>query len=178
MMLMGAGAFMAWVPRTIKAYHSLPRPPALLDPEQYTLIGDAYYGGAFPSGHSATIFFIVALIYFMYQRPGPRIIAFFVGILVGASRIACGIHWPTDVLAGAALGWVISALAYIVFSKWPRQIPPTAELVLHRLPVLAVAAGIPWYETAYEGTRLGFVVVCIAMISLWGWLNVISAKST
>ena len=177
-MLMGAGLFMAWVPRTIKAYHSLPRPPALLDPEQYTLIGDAYYGGAFPSGHTATIFFIVALVFFMYQKPGPRIIAFIAGILVGASRIACGIHWPTDVLAGAALGWVISACAYIVFSSWPKHISPAAEGVLHRLPVLAVAAGVPWYETAYEGTRMGFVVVCVAMISLWGWLNVVSAKSS
>lgn len=177
-MLMGAGLFMAWVPRTIKAYHSLPRPPALLEPEQYTLIGDAYYGGAFPSGHTATIFFIVALVFFMYQNPGPRIIAFIAGILVGASRIACGIHWPTDVFAGAALGWVISACAYVVFSSWPRHIPPVAESVLLRLPVVAVAAGVPWYETAYEGTRIGFMVVCIVMISLWGWLNVISAKSS
>ena len=51
---------------------------------------------------------MLAAIVLLSARP-PRIVALLalgVALLVGLSRIAVGAHWPTDVLAGAACGWL------------------------------------------------------------------------
>jgi undecaprenyl-diphosphatase len=62
---------------------------------------------SFPSGHTlhATAFSIVALAYY------PSLAALLVPftLFTAASRIVLGLHYPSDVLAGAALGAVIGA---------------------------------------------------------------------
>jgi undecaprenyl-diphosphatase len=68
---------------------------------------------SFPSGHTTdstaafvTIALIVAL--FVVRRPLVRALwvltALVLGAAVGASRLVLGVHWPSDVLAGFALG--------------------------------------------------------------------------
>ena len=66
---------------------------------------------SFPSGHTmhAVAFSIVALSYF----PGLFWLVVPFAVLVGLSRPILGLHYPSDVLAGAALGAVI---AYISLS--------------------------------------------------------------
>jgi undecaprenyl-diphosphatase len=62
---------------------------------------------SFPSGHTlhAVAFTLVALEYW----PGlaPLLVPF--TLLTAASRVALGLHYPSDVLAGAALGAAIGA---------------------------------------------------------------------
>jgi undecaprenyl-diphosphatase len=60
---------------------------------------------SFPSGHTlhAVAFTLVACSYY------PALVAFLVPftLLVAASRLVLGLHYPSDVLAGAALGALI-----------------------------------------------------------------------
>lgn len=71
---------------------------------------DAY---SFPSGHTlhAVGFTLVALAYWPWLA--PALVPF--TLLTAASRVALGLHYPSDVLAGAALGAGIGAasLAFV-----------------------------------------------------------------
>lgn len=78
-------------------------------------------GYSFPSGHtagSAAVYGVVAVLLARVLRPAARR-----GLLVGAavliaavaaSRVLLGVHFPTDVLAGVALGLLSVAVAILV----------------------------------------------------------------
>ncbi len=67
-------------------------------------------GWSFPSGHSA-FFFAMATAIFLYNKKWG--VGFFIAALViTISRIAAGVHYPSDILGGAAVG---IAAAYVVF---------------------------------------------------------------
>jgi membrane-associated phospholipid phosphatase len=68
---------------------------------------------SFPSGHAATIFALTTLlaIYFPGRRSGMFFIL--IAVVAGFSRIYLSQHFPIDVLAGSAIGAVISMVVYI-----------------------------------------------------------------
>lgn len=67
---------------------------------------------SFPSGHAANsaIVYLTIAIFFMRYEPKPATRYFVLGLAVlivtaiGISRIAMGVHWPSDVLAGWLFG--------------------------------------------------------------------------
>lgn len=67
---------------------------------------------SFPSGHTlhAVAFGLVALFYFPLLA--TVLIPFIV--MVAMSRVVLGLHYPSDVLAGAAIGFVIAQLSFIL----------------------------------------------------------------
>jgi undecaprenyl-diphosphatase len=73
----------------------------------------SYFAGfrddAFPSGHTMSAFATAAVIAGEY--PGAAPYAYALASLVGLSVMKRGWHWPSDVLAGAALGVVIGRVA-------------------------------------------------------------------
>ena len=97
----GAGAIMMG----IRALVNRPRPE--------TRNGN-WWASAFPSGH-ATGYFAMAAVYAV-RYPKLRWPLVLGGVLVGFSRIYLGEHYPSDVLAGAALGTGVGALTSWV---WP-----------------------------------------------------------
>lgn len=57
-----------------------------------------------PSGHSVAAFAIATTLALRYPKPYVYIPAYAWAILVGYGRIYMGLHYPSDVIAGAALG--------------------------------------------------------------------------
>jgi len=107
---------------------AVPRPAVVLDPEVFTVIGGAHKGyHSLPSGHTITIFGMTAIILFVLI-PLPRTKAQYcvltVGLLVATllsiSRVAVGVHWPLDILAGAALGYLAGVSGVVLTQRYRR----------------------------------------------------------
>jgi signal peptidase II len=74
------------------------------------VIGDKELHYSLPSGHATYAALVVGALWPLMGRHG-RVGLVLYATLVGWSRIAAGMHFPADVLAGWALGWSCTALA-------------------------------------------------------------------
>jgi undecaprenyl-diphosphatase len=72
---------------------------------------------SFPSSHAANITSSMLFLALAYRRWAP--LPIIVMILVSFSRIYIGVHWPSDVLAGMALGAALAIPAYLIFRRIP-----------------------------------------------------------
>lgn len=80
---------------------------------------------SFPSGHSmmAAVTYLTLAALLCRLRLAARVkaylllIAAFLTLIVGASRVYLGVHWPTDVLAGWMAGAAWAALCWLV-ARW------------------------------------------------------------
>lgn len=59
-----------------------------------------------PSGHTAAAFLMASLLASFY--PSFALFAYLWASLIGMSRVLLGVHYPSDIFAGASLGLVIS----------------------------------------------------------------------
>jgi len=70
---------------------------------------------SFPSGHTASSFAAVGALRAAGSRlwlPGLAL-----AVLIAVSRLYLYVHWPTDVLFGALLGWALGYLARWLLRK-------------------------------------------------------------
>ena len=105
----GAADGLAWL---LKRLTGRVRPPLQL-PDIHTLV-PLPTSDSFPSGHSATAF-AAATVLALALRSGRVTAALFVlAAAVGYSRLYVGVHFPLDVLAGAALGVVTGAATWAI----------------------------------------------------------------
>ncbi len=75
--------------------------------------GSALQGGAV-SGHAALSFAAATLLAFIYQRPLPALLAYFIAFLVAQTRVEAHIHSTAEVVAGAVLGTVAALAIYLL----------------------------------------------------------------
>jgi undecaprenyl-diphosphatase len=80
---------------------------------------------------------------YLLVRWWPRVLVLAAGfvlpVLVGLSRLELGVHWPTDVVAGLALG-TCAALATVGVAAWFAGAEPLAGAA--RRPVVARTRGL------------------------------------
>ena len=75
--------------------------------------GSFWHGGtSFPSDHSTAAWAVASVM--AHEYPGPLSKLFFYGMAsaVSVSRVTGKDHFPTDVLAGAAIGWFVGQHVY------------------------------------------------------------------
>jgi undecaprenyl-diphosphatase len=77
---------------------------------------------SFPSGHAACVFAAAVLLGHWYPR--GRVFFYGFAVLVSLSRMYVGVHYPLDLLAGAALGAGLGLVAVYLDDR--RQPTPTA----------------------------------------------------
>src|SRR3989344_5225703 len=70
------------------------------------LISQSPVEASFPSGHATFYFAFSTIIYFYNKKAG--IIFFAASFLIALARVFVGIHWPSDILAGAILGVAVA----------------------------------------------------------------------
>lgn len=102
----------------MKAYFAMPRPPAVLNQDDYVQIGQAFRRNSFPSGHSLSIFILVSSLFYFAKQTTTRITLLTFGCWVALSRVMVGAHWPIDVLVGSAIGVMVTATAIYTAKRW------------------------------------------------------------
>lgn len=70
---------------------------------------------AFPSGHAAFFFALSLIVYFYNKKAG--LLFFVASTLMGICRVLTGLHWPTDILGGAAVGLFSAWLIQRIFKR-------------------------------------------------------------
>jgi undecaprenyl-diphosphatase len=69
---------------------------------------------SFPSGHTTAVFSVI--VPFVISNPVLTAVLIPLGLCVGISRIYLGLHYPSDVLAGATLGAFFGSLCFYFLS--------------------------------------------------------------
>ncbi|WP_188315933.1 phosphatase PAP2 family protein [Chitinophaga agrisoli] len=80
----------------------------------YHFIEKMTSGGSpsFPSGHTTDAFVTAGVLSLVFRRWYVTVVVYLWAILVAYSRIDLGVHYPSDVLAGAALGSIAAVVCY------------------------------------------------------------------
>jgi undecaprenyl-diphosphatase len=75
------------------------------------------HGGlSLPSVHAANAYAIATLFSYFVRKLPFTVFAFVMAALVAYSRVHLGLHYPTDVLAGAAVGFADALIIIVIYS--------------------------------------------------------------
>ncbi|MFL0810437.1 MAG: phosphatase PAP2 family protein [Agarilytica sp.] len=147
-----------------------PRPPAVFSSDVIQIIGPSFKRLSMPSGHTATAFILAGALTQCTGKLSLKFSLIAVACLIGYSRIACGVHWPADVLMGACLG-LCSAWAGLYFSNKVSLNFFAYLFVVFLLMVSAVylfSFDGGFESTQYTAPLIGLVCL-FYFLGVWGW---------
>lgn len=136
--------------RGIKVWFDEPRPPAVLPAADIHLIGPVLGRHSFPSGHTLSAFLFAGVLFAYSSTWFSRLLLLGFAAMVGISRVALGVHWPQDVIAGAFSGLIVAALAVWLTRYCRIGLRLDVHVWLLTLPVAALVMvlfdhqGNPW----------------------------------
>lgn len=134
----------------LKQWLDITRPPGVLPAEAIMVYGPVHLNDSFPSGHTLTAWTLASVLWMGLERPWRGLIVV-LAILVGVSRMALGVHWPTDVLGGIGLGWLVGQVSVSLSRHWYAGV----TIWMQRLFVVVLGAdtiGLFWYDNGHEQT--------------------------
>ncbi len=76
---------------------------------------------SFPSGHTCAAFAAGLIWAGTLPKRGARALAMVLAVCMGLSRLYVGVHYPSDVLAGAAVGAFCAWAAWKLYGLWERR---------------------------------------------------------
>lgn len=156
------------ITHTIKPILDVPRPPAVLAADMMHLIGHRLDHGSFPSGHAVTAFTLAGLmIVGLRLSVGWSALVLLAASVLAVSRMAVGVHWPTDVLAGSLIGLMSVVLGQKLLSKWPKlahaRWPAPTGIVVTAICALSA----PWFDAGYPlGVWANWSLAVLGLASL------------
>ncbi len=84
------------------------------------LISQSSKEASFPSGHATFYFALATIVYFYNKKVG--IWFFIVSFFIAVARVFVGVHWPSDILAGALLGILMGYILNWLFRNHAHKI--------------------------------------------------------
>jgi len=90
-----------------------------------TSFGDNWQ--SFPSGHAIFFFALSTALCFYNKKLGWSFLV--ASAVMGIARVFTGVHWPSDILAGAILGALVAYLTQAVYVRWKKKINPVLKKV-------------------------------------------------
>ena len=115
-------------------------------------------GYSIPSMHSASI----PALYFVLANEAKKkwlfVLAAILTVLVGVSRVVAGMHYPTDVLVGWILGFVVIGI-FALLDKYVQK-----EWQYHAILIVSAVPGLFYVRTSDFFTAVGCLTGVIAAI--------------
>ncbi len=163
--LVAAGLLAAVYSYGLKAIVVSGRPPAVLEPGSFNLIGPGHRSDSFPSGHSVTAGVFCGVLALFARRRAWRAGLIVLAVAIGVSRVAVGVHWPVDVGFGLAGGWLAALLGVGLARRSQNGIcSRTVHLAIVALAGI-VTAGLWFDDVGYPAAAPALRLICAAALA-------------
>ncbi|MBD3413510.1 MAG: phosphatase PAP2 family protein [Candidatus Aminicenantes bacterium] len=165
----------------IKHITQVLRPPQIFSPDSFHLIGPDWGHNSFPSGHASMVFNLAGVFSLTVKKNWIRFLLIGLASVIAVSRIVVGVHWPVDILVGAAIGWITVWIGLKVSAKttwgWNRSGRKILGAVLLVGCVLLFFVDYTGHENIMGFQRLIAVVFLLAggheYLKTFGWKGVL-----
>ena len=168
-----AGILYLVIGSSMKRILDVPRPPQVIAAEHFHLIGPAWLMHSFPSGHATMAFILTGAFALTASRVWVRGLMIVLGSLMALSRVAVGVHWPIDILAGAILGWLSIWLALKFSERMTWTGSAVGQKIIGASLLICCISALFWYSSSYHLVDLEqrIIAALFLCLGLWEYLK-------